>query len=751
MSPVASQAADVYTVPALARADSYSILEAARIYRDHPDGLPQAALDQLLVGYPGSGKTLLLKKLCWDLLHGPEFLPVYIAVEGYVSQIAGEAVYSPDVRGSEPNAHMRDAITFLLDLALVDGTLDAGLPDIAAHGVEAITTGKVEAAPVATIGARYRHWRQTVLPDLTSSIELGQPVPETVARPPSVFAVSKAMGQAAQRLQKRLVLLVDQTDRLRPFYFRTLTGLLRRSETFVTIATRPSPSAPHATTMDAGAAPDHSTHWLGRSSPHADWSKFLAEVIHGRTDIDPLLSEYLQSRRETLDSLFRPSIRRVIEFTTVVREASRSLPFDDAWDYAVRQALDFEVNEAASSLAVVSGEPLAVIRDWQDRASTASPSRFVGAGFSVDAADRLTDRVQRFVRVCVRDGILIPRGTANPRFDQVLGKYEINPLVCAPERAQPDLSEFRRKPRRIPADPEDLVRWAGGRRFTTRGRRELPRVLVVGEDIDQTRTLAEALRIELEPAATILPANRGPKIDAEIRSSDLIAGDVSSVGAFVAYCLGLAVAASKPVKTAVLSETVTPIGWFPPSGLEGLPVDEALHALAFEIGDHLRRPASPVDRWRSDRRGRSLSYRAEANRIGVVGALRTMPAARELLEVGEHDFDFEIEILNTDDPPKSLFDLVRMARRNALLVVAPKSDSPTATALAMFVAGAAKTNRKVQIGAFSTVRRTIVIAPADMPLDFVNGDTRRFSTWLSARPELRRRLSTLARLSQRHS
>ena len=189
-------------VRTLAKADAYTIVEAARVYRPHPDGLPSVEASQLLVGYPGAGKTLVLKKLCWDLLFEPQYVPVYIAIEAYVAMVASEATYTPDVKLTKPDAPMRACINFLLGLAIVDGVMDAGWPRAAAPAIETLSRGSVTEEPIASLGARYQMWKREHLQRLTATLSYGADADPIFSEPPTVFSLARLMADRIQRTGK---------------------------------------------------------------------------------------------------------------------------------------------------------------------------------------------------------------------------------------------------------------------------------------------------------------------------------------------------------------------------------------------------------------------------------------------------------------------------------------------------------------------------------------------------------------------
>jgi hypothetical protein len=685
-------------VRVLSKADSYSIVEAARVYRPHPDGLPPASASQLLVGYPGAGKTLVLKKMCWDLLFDSDYVPVYVAIEAYVSMVAGEATYTPDVSRAGPDSTMRSAINFLLGLALVDACLDAGLPDECGKAVRLLAAGSSGSDEPSAVG--YQEWKQRCLRQLTASLSYGAPPPAFLDAAPTVYAVAKTLGDEVRKSGCTLVLLIDQVDRLRPFYFKALSSLLRRSSYFAIIASRPSPSAPNPSSVDHGAV-DHSTYWLGRSRQNSDWSEFFADVVRSRSDLPDEIKVQMIERKEAIDSLFRPSVRRVITFTDSVRDQCEERGFDDAWEIALFQAIEDESNEAILSLQTVTRDPLGVIKNWQKRsdekARASKSDRFTGSGFRLPADAALSERATGFIRLCVRDGIFVPRGLASPKFDQLSTRYEINPLVSAPPRFYKRMVRFKRDPKPFDIGVQEIEHWTSTRPPTHSRDPDRPVVVVVGPSAVE---LADSLKPALGGGATVEALQAGDDVWRLLGRARLLITDLTDSDPIASYAIGTAIARGVPVRPfdvrpSAAYERVAPRG----RGRDGESLllstprsssrrDEAVQALIFELVELLRVPPSPTEAWTADAKGRSLNYRPSARGVFIVAAgdrLKEIEALVRSESTPEVDapvtIDCETRGLRIDD-------IVKPARTSGLLMLDLQGASARGTGIGMLIAGA---------------------------------------------------------------
>ncbi len=733
--------------PVRSHADGYSIIEAARLYHVHPDGIPDGDESRLLVGYPGSGKTLVLKKLCWDLLHSTESIPIFVAIEAYVSQFAGEAVYSPDAQLAEPLPIFKRAISLLLNLALVDAAMDAGLPEIAAPAIELVSHGQVDQRPIRGIGSRYRRWRLRVLTQVRDILSVGIGEGCEFPEPPNLFSVASTMGDAAHQSHCQLILLVDQIDRLRPFYFRQLTSLLRRGPFVAIVAARPSPSAPQKTPMDLGAEPDQMSHWLGYSSRNASWGNFFYDVIESRGDVPESVLAELKSRRNTVDSLFRPSVRRVIEFTDMLLDAivRRGTSFDDAWKHAIHGSIEEATSEAAQSLRLVSGAPLAVMTDWQTRALPRRPKpgeRYTGAGLQIAPTRSLGPGPERFLRVCIRDGILIPRSEVEPMFDVVWGRFEINPLIAAPPWATSDLLEFKRAPRRLTFRDADLKNWSSSR-GPSASKAGLPKVLLVADDGALATSVADSLRDEFAGGAVIRALTEGHDALSTVRGADLLIADVgsgTSGTALTSYAIGVAVHFGVAIRIVRIANQTGLVGWLPASELTFLSAEEGILALRLQIENFLRRPEP-----RRDTYGISIRNQPRPN-LCVVAATRESTAitVREAIRGRTHGAKFEVPWLGQGN--QSFSELVIAAREASLLVVAVEASDVDGASVAMFLSGCFNSRKQVLV-ARRRRSRSIVIVDGDMRrFGFLEESVLRYSNIQTALGTITRHIESLQSL-----
>ena len=303
-------------------------------------------------------------------------------------------------------------------------------------------------------------------------------------------------------------------------------------------------------------------------------------MIDGRDDLSIQLRASLTERKNIIDSLFRPSVRRVISFTDTIRDRAPIAGFESAWQYALEKAIEDETNEAVGSLSVVSGAPLDVVRDWQGRAEQHSSGKYAGAGFQMPRGASLTPRMNNFLRICVRDGILVPRGTAPPKFDQPHSRYEVNPLICAPPSAYRGMTAFARNPRAFPITVDDLDHWSARRRAPSSERQDRSSISVVGA---RAVEIADRLTSAVEAAATVeVVTPDDTDVEATVSKSDLLVADLMELSPLLTFAVGTAIARGIPVRTVATASSPSP-KWLPKASADLLDDTEAISALTFEV------------------------------------------------------------------------------------------------------------------------------------------------------------------------
>jgi hypothetical protein len=225
------------------QAEQYRSLEdVSERYQPHPEGMPSVRQNCLLVGYPGVGKTMVLRKLCHQLMDKQDdILPLYIKIEPWIAKISGEAAYSSNGRRSPRDVELLISARILLSMAFIDRAF------YITHSFDLIQSAvsqfpaKLSAAPSAD---NYELWKMEHFAVLKGVLEAGKELPRAYAEFPTLFEIVNAIATSSLANGKTLVLLVDQIDKASAIHFECVSSLLRRGDYVAIIATRPCPCAP---------------------------------------------------------------------------------------------------------------------------------------------------------------------------------------------------------------------------------------------------------------------------------------------------------------------------------------------------------------------------------------------------------------------------------------------------------------------------------------------------------------------------
>ena len=253
---------------------------------------------------------------------------------------------------------------------------------------------------------------------------------------------------------------------------------------------------------------------------------------------------FLIERSDGISALFRPSVRRVVEFAHIVDEAVQSggLDLESGWERAVIRAIESERGDAEAALRRVSGTPDDVLNDWREAVVArlaASGCPFGGAWFDLPRGRRYV-RVDRFIRICVRDGILLPRHLENYRLETIPQELEISPLLVAPHFPRGVGSQFRRDPIKLSVEMDDLKRWAEPRAPDRSQRTSL--VVLAGEQglTGIVQSVADSSELGLVTKVVVVPEQAEPAADSAYvaRVASLIVAVLNTLGPQSMFAVG---------------------------------------------------------------------------------------------------------------------------------------------------------------------------------------------------------------------
>ena len=447
------------------QAEHYSLAEAARRYRRSPDDIPYPpATNYLLVGYPGVGKTMALKKICYDLLSSESHSPVYLQVEPWIASVAAHDPAAYESSSSVLGQRLATTSRILLALGiLTEIARQVSNPEpVLRAGLNSFSAPPTDMA-VPSDGEKVLDWIDEQVAICREVLDFDKELPSPYTRFPPLFGFAQRLAAASKRSGRTLVLLLDQVERTSPVYFDSVSSLLRRGEYIVLVATRPCPSAPHQSKLPAGH--DFRIHWLGSDYRKPQWRTFLNAVITYEEFTDDV-RRLVERRREAISSLVGPSTRLALELLMSLEVQLHRAQSDQAWDRAVVRWREENIQSAGVRISGHCESPVYLLSRLRDQCLNARTAADVGPGPIIlhirPIAKHLTRRTEDFIRVCVREGLLIPANAQRHGLDTVLHDFEVQPLLAT--LAEPSfLSQFSALPQSTTISEQDLLRWVRAR------------------------------------------------------------------------------------------------------------------------------------------------------------------------------------------------------------------------------------------------------------------------------------------------
>jgi hypothetical protein len=655
------------------QAEQYTLGEASRRYRPHPDGLPPLAGNILLLGYPGAGKTLTMLKMCHDLRSRSDVLPLYLPIEPWLATAASETSFPLHRRSTPREADVVTTSRALLALGLVDL--------INSYGSEELLDAAVRQFPGTAGMSDLATWQQEQLDLCRSVLDYGRRLPASHAEFPSLYGFVDQVGRTARRSGTKLVLLFDQVERTSSLYFDAVSGVLRRGEYLAIVASRPCPTAPARSLTPPGG--DYRIHWLGTSSRSSKWRDFVMTLV-SPDDFGPQVIELVNTHLTSLTSLLGPSARNVLAFALYVQgQLERGAPIERAWGSAITTLLDAEESSAAGAIGAWCGSPLSIFRDLRNRALDSQPSGIPGPSPAIAhlVGSELIppDEVQNFIRLCTREGVLIPTQHQRHGLDELLEEYEINPLIISP-RDPEALRDFSSTPTTFDLELDDVERWAKSS-YGHRKASPAQRIFVSYWMTQGDESLPDLLEPRLLNRAELLTGaiQGSPQYSPEIRrkvktEADLVIVDLSALRREVLVEYGWAIGSKKRIFLAARNEDARAAcpEWLRERQIhlfESARIDEFVKQLV----DTLDTPADTVATWDIDPTGHSLNRRPDQNTTAVIGAGPNLAGVLDLFSAVNKEFGLgnihSIDLSTGARVGGELFEVIRLCRQASRLVL----------------------------------------------------------------------------------
>ncbi len=413
-------------------AELYHLSDAHERFELHPEGVPRIARNCLLLGQQGVGKSIVLKELCYRHRESDNILPLYIPIESWINQIRAEMAYP---RHTPVSPHEQDVIActeILLSLALIETTHEHS-------GYEYVEKAISLFPSHLSSKVYFDKWKNDQLSIVRSVLEDGRRLSPTSSSFPTVYNVANTIGKAVSATSKTVLFLVDGVDKISLVQFEGVRSLLNRGEYLAVIATRPCPCAPDPSVLPSKVilGNDYDIHWLGKNPRSQKWRDFARDVLRG-SPLDEKAIEIAIANLKSLTSLAGASVRTILRICSEIEFNIQERKSDEeAWNESIMSLINEEKRIAGEVMgAWCLEEPDRIIKFMVEKATVMRQEEGKqGPGPAILCISKsqklfLDEKILKFLRVCVREGIFIP---LNPALEPLPDDYEINPLLTIPD------------------------------------------------------------------------------------------------------------------------------------------------------------------------------------------------------------------------------------------------------------------------------------------------------------------------------
>jgi hypothetical protein len=698
-------------------AEHYSLEEAANIYHPHPEGLPGISRNCLLLGYPGVGKTLVLKKLCYDLRNTENILPLYIQIEPWVAAISAETTYPITDRFSPRDRDMTICTNILLTLAIID--------KLRIYADKAVVAAAIAHFPnkPSSLSA-IPSWTNEQINLVRNVVEYGGSLPESYASFPNLFMIMNSIGKVSREKDKTIVLLVDQIDKTQAFHFNAVSSLLRRGEYVVVIASRPCPCAPEAPSIPHGIinGTDYTIHWLGCDARSSAWRRFINDIIisHG---FFSQATEVVIDKLQQTTSLVGPSPRNILAICEEIEcKIENGKPADSAWVESISSLINSDEAIAADNMGAWCSDPHRVLTILRDQASLARRSKGPGpVALSLKRGDKLflSQKAENLIRVCIREGILLPMPREKLGLDALLEDFEVRPTLIAPKEPIAIISKFNDEIVIFEIDTQKIESWT--EHIHRLGKRSQKNIFIAHwmSDPETPGNLAQRLKNNLLEYANVITgdySSGSPQWSIAIRDlvkkADLVVVDLSTLrrdvfvelGWAIGYCrqalLGISDAASIGKKP----------NWLRERQIHPFESDIDFKQFLRQILELLNKYPNRCEQWLDDPFDESIIFRPEIRRVGIIGGDKDWISFEGELTAACEENKFIPESLcisGTKLEGGILFDVIKVARKAGTLILI--YDGSLQTDLLLCIAGGIFSSKDYISGQQKSQRRLILV------------------------------------------
>lgn len=405
-----------------ALAENYPLDQIAYFKTQHPDHISRVSTHQIIVGSAGTGKSMLMKQICYaEKYERREFLPVYIVAD--TLSVGKEALSAADAGAEERVTGLLATVVMLRVVRILRTKTKA---------ISAVMRSMPE-SPMQPEAAE--QWLQSQRLGYISLLR-GQRATGAFHPPPDfrTFLESLSIAMRDETGLKPLFLF-DALDNLDELVLRAAGGAFGRTGNYTTImAVRPSPQAPSSTVLPVESH-DVLPHWIGRDWTVPGWSEFLLEsarpVFSART------LQALEQRVGGLAEIVGPNLR---DFLRIADQLDRepipsAAAVDQLFTKVIREVGEGHQQQSKSGMRGLESSTGFIANLRHDLKSDNGIHGLVD--ISPDGGRLyLEEKTQQKIRVAVREGVLVPLSPEAYGLDDASAEsYRVVPIaVIAPSK-----------------------------------------------------------------------------------------------------------------------------------------------------------------------------------------------------------------------------------------------------------------------------------------------------------------------------
>jgi hypothetical protein len=661
--------------------EQYSLSDAHERFQPHPEGVPRIMRNCLILGRLGVGKSILLKELCYMHRDSSELFPLYIPMGNWFNKVEAEMAYPTHTPNSPYERDVVACTKILLSLALIETTYE--------HGEYKYVEDAVNLFPSHPgTEADFPKWKNEQLNMVRSVLENQAHLTLPGSSFPTVYSVADAIGRAVNKSGKKVLFLIDGVDKRKLELFRVVGSLLQRGEYLAVIATRPCPCAPDPSVLPQGVilGNDYDIHWLGKNPRTQKWRDLIEKVLEN-SPFDQQVIEIAIDNLQPLTSLSGASVRTAIRICRGIdTNLHGGMSAEEAWNESIRSLVNEEKRAAGEVMAALCREePDKIIRTIVEKAIDTRQEKKQKLGpavLNIRTTEQLflDEKIQEFLRVCVRDGVFIP---LSPALEPVPDRYEINPLLTIPDESVV-FSAFGDETCVFDIESEKFKYWVKEKPGGGRPTKKKVFVPYWMSDPKERGILAQRLRerafgrFEVLTGEDIPPGQWSPRIRNLIKESHVIVCDLTVPRRDVYVEWGWAIGLNKQVLLGCKTEKDrerAPQWWTAEQKICPFGSDSNLEKFMFQLIHMLDMSPDRVATWHDSPLYEPMDYKPHPTCIGLIGHGNVFSEVQNICQSVADEYGFDLEFLFSEARKDKvrrgglLYEMIPLARRAGTLVL----------------------------------------------------------------------------------